>query len=90
LGGSEIPQQLTLEISRGLVTRANEVRSARNPAGVSTLKPGKGGPPWFRGMDRNNDGDIARSEFLGPADVFDKLDVNHDGLLDESEAKAAK
>jgi Ca2+-binding EF-hand superfamily protein len=40
-------------------------------------------------MDRNNDGDISRSEFPGRPDVFDKLDLDHDGLISAEEAEAA-
>lgn len=44
------------------------------------------GPAWFRAMDRNGDGDVSRREFTGPAEVFDKLDADKDGLLNPEEA----
>ena len=47
------------------------------------------GPIWFRRMDRNGDGDLVWSEFLGPRDEFHKLDADHDGLIDPIEAAAA-
>jgi len=47
------------------------------------------GPPWFRKMDRNRDGDVSRREFLGTLDQFDRLDRDHDGLLAPAEAEAA-
>jgi len=47
------------------------------------------GPAWFRAMDRNSDGDVSRREFTGPADVFDKLDLDKDGLLSAEEAEKA-
>ncbi len=47
------------------------------------------GPPWFRKMDRNRDGDVSRREFLGTLDQFDRLDRDHDGLLGPAEAEAA-
>ena len=48
------------------------------------------GPDWFKAMDRNGDGDVSRREFTGPADVFDALDTDADGLLSADEAEKAK
>ncbi|MCE9562248.1 MAG: EF-hand domain-containing protein [Planctomycetes bacterium] len=50
----------------------------------------RGGPAWFRAMDRNGDGDVSRREFTGPAEVFDKLDLDKDGLLSAGEAEKAE
>lgn len=47
------------------------------------------GPAWFQAMDKNGDGDVSRLEFTGPADVFDKLDVDKDGLITPAEAEKA-
>lgn len=47
------------------------------------------GPIWFQRMDRNNDGDLTRNEFLGPREVFHQLDTDHDGLIDPTEAAQA-
>ncbi|OWK46524.1 EF-hand domain-containing protein [Fimbriiglobus ruber] len=49
----------------------------------------RGGPSWFRAMDRNGDGDVSRREFTGPPNVFDKLDTDGDGLIDTDEANKA-
>lgn len=48
------------------------------------------GPIWFQRMDRNNDGDLTWSEFLGPREVFYRLDADADGLVDPQEAAAAQ
>ena len=47
------------------------------------------GPIWFQRMDRNNDGDLTWNEFLGPREVFHRIDKDGDGLIDPLEAKAA-
>jgi Ca2+-binding EF-hand superfamily protein len=46
------------------------------------------GPLWFRKMDRNGDGDVSRSEFVGTREEFDKIDTDHDGLISLEEAEA--
>lgn len=43
-------------------------------------------PTWFKGMDRNRDGDISGREFLGPRSDFVKLDADGDGLISPDEA----
>ncbi|MGC3968012.1 MAG: EF-hand domain-containing protein [Pirellulales bacterium] len=46
------------------------------------------GPAWFQAMDRNGDGSISASEFLGPSDLFTRLDTDADGLLSAAESAA--
>jgi Ca2+-binding EF-hand superfamily protein len=46
------------------------------------------GPDWFRRMDRNQDGDVTRREFLGTTDHFQQIDTDGDGLLSSTEATA--
>jgi Ca2+-binding EF-hand superfamily protein len=49
-------------------------------------KPIRHGPEWFKAMDRNGDGDLSTREFIGPAALFEKMDTDQDGLIDEMEA----
>lgn len=46
------------------------------------------GPLWFRKMDRNGDGDVSRSEYIGTKDEFDAIDTDRDGLISLEEAEA--
>jgi hypothetical protein len=41
-------------------------------------------------MDRNRDGDLAPREFLGTRADFERIDTDHDGLIDSSEANRVK
>jgi Ca2+-binding EF-hand superfamily protein len=47
------------------------------------------GPLWFRKMDRNDDGDVSQTEFLGTMEQFRKIDSDGDGLIDIKEAERA-
>jgi Ca2+-binding EF-hand superfamily protein len=87
LNGREIPLRMEVEVSRNTPSRvqaaaARPVRGAAAAKGTATKK----GPAWFQKLDRNDDGDVSRREFFGPADAFDRLDADHDGLIDADEA----
>ncbi len=47
------------------------------------------GPKWFQAMDRNGDGFVSQSEFIGSPELFRKLDTNGDGRISVEEAEAA-
>ncbi len=47
------------------------------------------GPLWFRKMDRNGDGDVSATEFLGTREQFRRIDTDGDGLIDATEAERA-
>jgi Ca2+-binding EF-hand superfamily protein len=86
-----VPRQFRLTAERGvpgtsfgpvtLAGRASRPKPA--PAGAPR------GPRWFQAMDRNGDGFLSPREFLGPPEVFRRLDVDGDGLISVDEAGRA-
>ena len=55
----------------------------RGPQQVGEMEPfGRG-----QGKQPEGDGAVSRTEFSGPADHFDRLDLNGDGAIQESEAR---
>jgi len=50
---------------------------------------GDNGPPWFARMDRNLDGDVSGSEFLGVPALFEQFDADGDGFVDLGESLQA-
>jgi Ca2+-binding EF-hand superfamily protein len=87
----EIPHHYQLSIGRGQITAVGmqAFSAAGMMASPATPAPAAG-PSWFRKMDRNRDGDISRREFLGPRADFERLDRDHDGLIDAEEAAQPK
>ncbi len=53
------------------------------PAGLTAQTP-------FESMDRNQDGQLSRSEFRGPPKAFKRLDRNKDGYISENEASGTR
>jgi Ca2+-binding EF-hand superfamily protein len=68
---------------RGMVVSSTPDR----PAGSGTA-PVRG-PLWFRKMDRNQDGDVSRREFVGTEEQFARIDTDGDGLISAEEAERA-
>jgi Ca2+-binding EF-hand superfamily protein len=91
ISADEIPYHLQVTIARGTLTgligdaMPRVARSRRAPAREAAASPA-----WFPLMDRNHDGDVSHREFLGPREQFDRLDRDHDGLIDVDEARAAE
>ena len=89
LTSGDISYHIMLELSRGGSASSSNNPAAEPPA-RQPRKPKSGAvPDWFSRMDRNGDGEVSIEEFLGSREQFDKLDLNHDGLIDAAEAVAA-
>jgi len=83
---NEIPTAIRLAVTLGpyvhehlqLPTAATrEVNSPDRPSA----------PSWFLSMDRNGDGDLSRSEFLGVTKQFNQFDADGDGLIGVGEVQ---
>lgn len=92
----EVPRNLRLAVARGANAYAMLNPNQRlnvayiNQLGAGPVTSANPGPEWFQRMDRNGDGDITPKEFLGELELFEKLDTNHNGFLEVSEAYAAE
>ena len=93
-GMNEMRSEFGLVVSRARPQFVTTIR--QNPGagmGVPVVTPmsaGTAGPTWFRKMDRNQDGDVAWREFLGPRADFDRIDSDGNALIDLNEATAAE
>ena len=88
LSVGEVPRRFRVTFSRGPVVAANPfgpVAVPRRMDGQPNPRP-TAGPMWFQKMDRNQDGDVSRREFLGTDADFRRIDVDGDGLIDAKEA----
>lgn len=94
---SELGTEYVLTIGLG---RSEIRRQSRSPNAMMSAMPGQDatdailpglegldGPEWFRRMDRNQDGDVSRREFLGTPAMFERVDADADGLLSVDEAE---
>jgi Ca2+-binding EF-hand superfamily protein len=93
LSKNEIPHSYSATFVRGPVDTTPQRRgmvmdnsSARPPASASAAVRG---PLWFRKMDRNQDGDVSRREFVGSDAQFARIDADGDGLINVEEAEKA-
>ncbi len=84
----EIPYHFQVNIDRGGLSGLTGMGMV-NPVTRSVIATRAAGPDWFEKMDRNQDGDVSRREFLGTRDQFERLDRDQDGLIDVEEARAA-
>ncbi len=80
---TELKPTVRLCFGLGPIAHA-ELATVRRPTSVS--KPATPAPDWFVRMDRNQDGDLTRSEFPGTQEQFSRLDADGDGLMSATEA----
>ena len=66
--------------------------TARDPRANMPAPGGpRRGPTWDAVLardDKDKDGKVSREEFSGPKELFDRLDMNHDGFLTREEHEA--
>jgi Ca2+-binding EF-hand superfamily protein len=90
VSADEIPHHYQLTIGRGQITGPGMHAGPVYQASYKTPDTPAAGPSWFRRMDRNRDGDVSRREFLGTRAEFDRIDHDHDGLINADEAAKPK
>jgi Ca2+-binding EF-hand superfamily protein len=90
VSSSEVPVPIRFAVTLG--PHVHELLATPVPAAraMTTHKAAPAAPAWFKSMDKNGDGDLSRSEFLGTTEQFKQLDTNGDGLLSVPEALKLK
>lgn len=87
LSADELLPTLRICVGRGPTVHQHlsQLRSMANPV----TRPTASVPEWFARMDKNQDRDLTRGEFLGNDQQFEKLDADGDGLIHVTEAGSA-
>jgi hypothetical protein len=90
VSNAEVPIPIRFALTLG--PHVHELLASPAPAAraMTTRPAAPTAPAWFTSMDKNNDGDLSRSEFLGTAEQFKQLDTNGDGLISVAEALKLK
>ena len=80
VGASEMPMPIRFAVTLGPHVHellATPVGAAR---AIAPRESAPAAPAWFASMDKNHDGDLSRSEFLGTSEQFRQFDADGDGL----------
>jgi hypothetical protein len=89
VSASELPIPIRLAITLG--PQVHQLLAAPTGAARRVAPQKSSAPPdWFVSMDKNKDGDLSRSEFLGTIEQFRQFDKDGDGLLSVREALQVK
>lgn len=83
---SEVPHVYRVSFGPGLPDLPGLVTPSNNNQQTPMVQQVFRGPKWFQAMDKNGDGDVSEREFLGPPNVFGKIDLDEDKLIDPREA----
>jgi Ca2+-binding EF-hand superfamily protein len=91
IGREDLRPCYRLAVGAGMATLNRAGTGAFTPQGMPMVTLGDAVPGlvWFQKMDRNRDGDVSPSEFLGSPDAFSRIDADGDGLLSREEAERA-
>jgi Ca2+-binding EF-hand superfamily protein len=84
----QVPRQFQFILLHGQ-SRSNLPPTQQEYAELPLFRDRSLGPLWFRKMDRNGDGDVSQTEFLGTLEQFRRIDNDGDGLIDLREAERA-
>src|SRR5262249_22395429 len=85
----QLPPQFQLVLSHGQSRLNIPVPAGAGFGDLPMFRDRSRGPLWFRKMDRNGDGDVSATEFLGTRAQFRRIDTDGDGLIDATEAERA-
>ena len=93
LSKDEIPHSYFATFVRGPVDTTTGLRGMGMSVNPAPQPPAQSaapkGPLWFRKMDRNQDGDVSRREFVSTDERFAQIDTDGDGLISAEEADRA-
>ncbi len=87
LAREDLPRRVRIDLTEGENFNRGVPVAVGGPRPLSMFVGAA--PAWFAKMDRNGDGDISASEWLGSEEEFKRLDLDGDGLLSVAEAMKA-